>query len=106
MGGVIRRIVDIGVRPGQTAPHVRRVQMINLIAAGSAFLNLLYNLLLLTIGLSDLWLVFTTNQVTEDVFRRLRGTYRFESRGRIDVKGKGPMETYFLQGHIGASSDG
>jgi guanylate cyclase len=64
MGGVIRRIVEIGVRPGQTASQVRRVQMINLIAAGSIFLNLLYNLILLTIGLSDLWLVFTTNTIS------------------------------------------
>jgi class 3 adenylate cyclase len=37
-------------------------------------------------------------QVTEPVFRRLTGRYRFEPRGVIDVKGKGPMETWFLLG--------
>jgi class 3 adenylate cyclase len=26
----------------------------------------------------------------------LGNAFRFEPRGRIDVKGKGPMETYFL----------
>jgi class 3 adenylate cyclase len=44
-------------------------------------------------------------QVTEDVYRRLKGTYRFHPRGRIDIKGKGPMETYFLQDHNGVPSD-
>jgi class 3 adenylate cyclase len=37
-------------------------------------------------------------QVTEPVFRRLDGRYRFEPRGEIDVKGKGPMPTWFLLG--------
>src|SRR4051794_197213 len=37
-------------------------------------------------------------QVTEPVFRKLEGRYRFEPRGLIDVKGKGPMETWFLLG--------
>lgn len=36
--------------------------------------------------------------VTEEVFDRLRDSYRFEPRGVIDVKGKGPMKTYFLTG--------
>ena len=34
--------------------------------------------------------------VTAEVERRLRGRYTFDSRGRIAVKGKGPMDTYFL----------
>jgi class 3 adenylate cyclase len=34
--------------------------------------------------------------VTAAVYERLRDRYRFEGRGTIDVKGKGPMETYFL----------
>jgi class 3 adenylate cyclase len=37
-------------------------------------------------------------QVTPAVFERLRGRYQFEERGTIDVKGKGPMPTYFLTG--------
>jgi class 3 adenylate cyclase len=37
-------------------------------------------------------------QVTEPVFRRLDGRYRFEARGTIDVKGKGPTPTWFLLG--------
>ncbi|MGH2408493.1 MAG: adenylate/guanylate cyclase domain-containing protein, partial [Candidatus Limnocylindrales bacterium] len=34
--------------------------------------------------------------VTEGVFERLRDGYRFESRGVLDIKGKGPMATWFL----------
>ena len=37
-------------------------------------------------------------QVTEPVYQRLRDRYEFEYRGIIDVKGKGPMPTYFLVG--------
>jgi class 3 adenylate cyclase len=37
-------------------------------------------------------------QVTRPVFQRLERRYRFEPRGVIDVKGKGPMETWFLLG--------
>jgi class 3 adenylate cyclase len=37
-------------------------------------------------------------QVTEPVFRRLDGRYRFEPRGTVEVKGKGPMPTWFLLG--------
>jgi len=36
--------------------------------------------------------------VTHAVYERLRDRYTFEWRGIIDVKGKGPMETYFLLG--------
>ncbi len=34
--------------------------------------------------------------VTEQVFNRLSGSFEFEARGTIEVKGKGPMQTYFL----------
>ena len=37
-------------------------------------------------------------QVTEETYRRLCTTYTFEPRGQIEVKGKGPMNTYFLLG--------
>ena len=37
-------------------------------------------------------------QVTERTFRRLRDRYRLERRGPVEVKGKGPMITYFLVG--------
>jgi class 3 adenylate cyclase len=37
-------------------------------------------------------------QVTEETYRRLLLTHRFECRGQIDIKGKGPMTTYFLIG--------
>ncbi len=37
-------------------------------------------------------------QVTEAVYRQLRRTYAFEQREIIDIKGKGPMQAYFLLG--------
>jgi class 3 adenylate cyclase len=37
-------------------------------------------------------------QVTQAVFDRLGDRYHFESRGTIDVRGKGPMQTYLLAG--------
>jgi adenylate cyclase len=37
-------------------------------------------------------------QVTEETYRRLSLTHRFECRGQVDIKGKGPMTTYFLIG--------
>ncbi len=36
-------------------------------------------------------------QVTAEVYNQLRDRYTFELRGTIDVKGKGPMLTYWLQ---------
>jgi class 3 adenylate cyclase len=38
--------------------------------------------------------------VTAAVEARLRGRFRFEPRGPIEVKGKGTMETYFLVGRV------
>ncbi len=35
-------------------------------------------------------------QVSQAVMKRLEGTYAFEDRGLVDVKGKGPAHTYFL----------
>jgi guanylate cyclase len=40
-------------------------------------------------------------QVTEETHSRLSLTHRFECRGQIDIKGKGPMTTYFLIGRQG-----
>jgi class 3 adenylate cyclase/predicted enzyme related to lactoylglutathione lyase len=37
-------------------------------------------------------------QVTESTYQRLRDRYCFEARGVVDVKGKGPMQTYLLTG--------
>jgi class 3 adenylate cyclase len=37
-------------------------------------------------------------QVTHAVRERLDGTFAFEPRGLVDVKGKGPMPTWFLAG--------
>jgi class 3 adenylate cyclase len=42
-------------------------------------------------------------QVTEHVHDLLRDTYDFEYRGEIEVKGKGPMRTYFLEGRKSAA---
>ena len=37
-------------------------------------------------------------QVTEATFRRLGSAFRFEDRGKVAVKGKGPMRAYLLLG--------
>jgi urea transport system substrate-binding protein len=39
-------------------------------------------------------------QVAEGAWKRLKGSYALEPRGSIDVKGKGTMETWFLESHI------
>ena len=35
---------------------------------------------------------------SEAVYARLRDEFLFEERGIIEIKGKGPMKTYFLKG--------
>ncbi|HUG46960.1 MAG TPA: adenylate/guanylate cyclase domain-containing protein [Candidatus Limnocylindria bacterium] len=45
-------------------------------------------------------------QVTHAVYERLRDGYELESRGLIDVKGIGPMPTYFLLGRRRAPARG
>jgi class 3 adenylate cyclase len=42
-------------------------------------------------------------QVTERTYRRLRGSYRFEPRGAVQVKGKGELVTWYLVGRDGVS---
>jgi class 3 adenylate cyclase len=39
-------------------------------------------------------------QVTHAAMERLRGSFRLEARGLIDVKGKGPIPTYLLVGAV------
>ena len=43
-------------------------------------------------------------QVTERAYQRLRDRYRFESRGSIEVKGKGVMSPYLLVGPLDATT--
>ena len=43
--------------------------------------------------------------VSAAVKQRLAGQFAFESRGRIEVKGKGAMETYFLLGRLGGHAE-
>lgn len=40
-------------------------------------------------------------QVTPRVHDGLQESFRFDARGPIDIKGKGPMMTYFLMGRLG-----
>lgn len=44
-----------------------------------------------------------TIQVTEPTAQALRGGYRLEPRGEVEVKGKGPMTTYVLLGRRDAA---
>lgn len=37
-------------------------------------------------------------QVTDPIYQRLKGQYRFQDRGEIAVKGRGLMKTYWLMG--------
>ena len=37
-------------------------------------------------------------QVSETTYERLRGSFEFEQRGEVDVRGKGVMTTYLLVG--------
>jgi class 3 adenylate cyclase len=39
-------------------------------------------------------------QVTGRTYERLKGRYELRERGELDVKGKGPMTTYFLIGRV------
>ena len=43
-------------------------------------------------------------QVTHAVMERLGAGFRFESRGLIDVKGKGPTPAYLVVGRTAAAS--
>ncbi|CAI9735925.1 adenylate cyclase type 1-like [Octopus vulgaris] len=43
-------------------------------------------------------------QVTEEVYMALKDVYDFKCRGRITVKGKGDMVTYFVMGLKGSAS--
>lgn len=42
-------------------------------------------------------------QVTEQVYERLKDSFKFEPRGVIEVKGKGPTLTYLLVGRLDVS---
>jgi class 3 adenylate cyclase len=37
-------------------------------------------------------------QTSEAMFQQLRTRFEFEERGLVDIKGKGPLRTYYLQG--------
>ena len=39
-------------------------------------------------------------QVTEETHGRLKDAFRFDERGIVDVKGKGPMKTWFLRSRL------
>jgi guanylate cyclase len=42
-------------------------------------------------------------QVTEDVYETLRDRFSFTPRGPVQIRGKGEMTTYLLEGHIGTA---
>jgi class 3 adenylate cyclase len=39
-------------------------------------------------------------QVTRSVYERLKDSFEFESRGTVQVKGKGETEAWLLHGHL------
>jgi adenylate cyclase 1 len=46
---------------------------------------------------SNIFSIFTRCQVTEEVYEVLKNApYEFQCRGKVKVKGKGEMTTYFL----------
>jgi len=45
-------------------------------------------------------------QVTRSVYERLKGKFEFESRGVIQVKGKGEIETWLLHSQVLAAEVG
>jgi adenylate cyclase len=45
-------------------------------------------------------------QVTDSVYERLKDGYEFAPRGTIEVRGKGPMRTWYLLGRKGARTSG
>jgi class 3 adenylate cyclase len=45
-------------------------------------------------------------QVLESTKLKLAETHSFEERGIVDIKGIGPMTTYFLEGRIGQTGNG
>ncbi|CAN5174150.1 hypothetical protein BH18GEM1_BH18GEM1_14400 [soil metagenome] len=45
-------------------------------------------------------------QVTEAVYERLKEDYVLEPRGEIEVKGRGPMRTWWLVGRRGVGAIG
>jgi class 3 adenylate cyclase len=44
-------------------------------------------------------------QVSESTYERLRDRYALEYRGVVEIKGKGPMRTYLLEGRTRARMD-
>lgn len=42
-------------------------------------------------------------QVTRSVYERLKDNFEFESRGLVQVKGKGEIETWLLRGQLRAA---
>jgi adenylate cyclase len=76
------RIVDLGVEPGQTPAESRRVQSINLIAAGAIALNALYSPIPFAVGFGELWPVLVTNTTSIAVYLL---ALRMNGRGRTDT---------------------
>ncbi|MGC1804414.1 MAG: adenylate/guanylate cyclase domain-containing protein, partial [Mycobacterium sp.] len=44
-------------------------------------------------------------QVPEDVYQRLKDDFVLQERGAVEVKGKGPMRTWYLVGRKPGSGD-